>query len=554
MKDPKTSQHFCEMILKFRDGQLSGEDLQQFKVALRSNPEARSYYIETVLIHTIFKGRKSPLQQMEILASNNTLDWQLWDALAMQENTAEPVQIERIDPPQIEMAPLSKPVSAKQTPSKTLLYTMICSAAAFLILILYLNYSPFEPGYQVAVLSDSIDALWANTDNSMKKGTPILTGSKPLILRDGYAQLRFDNQAQLTIKGPAEFQILDSDVVKLNYGQLYSVIPPRAYGFQIYTRESKIIDLGTEFGIQQNINGDTEIHVLKGQVVFVSKAMGKHINLDLAAGSARKLIAATGETAEIACKEEMFVRQIDSASRWIWKGQPLNLADIAGGGNGFGTGTIDTGFDPLTGMPSSESPGTRKSDNTYQRVPSNPLIDGIFVPNGQTQQIVSSQRHVFRECPVTSGTTYHNLTNGVRILSPEAFQDSTVLASQSAHSLLMHANVGITYDLQAIRELLQGVQIVRFQSKLGLEDVFLRPALSNADFWILVDGKLKYQKTQVKANQLFSVVIELSDKDRFLTLVVTDGKDPEERIVDNMTYPAIDCDWCMFADPVLILK
>ena len=142
----------------------------------------------------------------------------------------------------------------------------------------------------------------------------------------------------------------------------------------------------------------------------------------------------------------------------------------------------------------------------------------------------------------------------MRILDTGATQDSIAPVSPPAHSILMHANVGITYDLQAIRGFLPGVRIIRFQSKLGIEDVFLRPTLSNADFWILVDGELRYQKTQVKVNQLFSVDIELSEKDRFLTLVVTDGKDPHERILDNVAYPEIDCDWGMFADPVLVLE
>jgi hypothetical protein len=82
----------------------------------------------------------------------------------------------------------------------------------------------------------------------------------------------------------------------------------------------------------------------------------------------------------------------------------------------------------------------------------------------------------------------------------------------------------------------------------------IRPEASNADFWILVDGKIRHQKTQVKEKTLFSADIEISDKDRFLTLITTDGQDPEGRIWDNMPLTAIDSDWCMYADPGLILE
>jgi hypothetical protein len=387
-----------------------------------------------------------------------------------------------------------------------------------------------------------------------RKGRRIVTGNERWLLRKGYAELRFDNQTRVVLEGPVEFQILAEDRIGLLYGKVYARVPGSAAGFSVYTPNAKIIDLGTEFGVQTEIGGNTQVHVLKGKTILMAGKTDR-VNMEISQGNAKKVSGETGEISDIGCRSDYFVRTINSQSDCIWKGQKqINLADIVGGGNGFGTGTIDTGFDPLSGKPSSESPGTRKADNTYCRVHSTALIDGIFVPNGQTQQVVSSQGHLFRECPVTSGTTYHNLTNGMRILDKKAIQDSAAPVSPSALSILMHANTGITFDLQAIRGLLRDVQIIRFQSKVGIEDVFLRPALSNADFWVLVDGELRYQKAQVKANQLFSVDIEISEKDRFLTLVVTDGKDPDKRIFDNATYPAIDCDWGMFADPVLVLE
>jgi hypothetical protein len=118
----------------------------------------------------------------------------------------------------------------------------------------------------------------------------------------------------------------------------------------------------------------------------------------------------------------------------------------------------------------------------------------------------------------------------------------------------MHANVGITFDLQAIRSHFPGVRIRGFRTKAGIEKGALRPETINADFWILVDGKLRYQKRQVKEKILFPIEIELSETDRFLTLVTTDGGDPERRLVGNIGYPAIDSDLCMFAERVLVLQ
>jgi hypothetical protein len=96
--------------------------------------------------------------------------------------------------------------------------------------------------------------------------------------------------------------------------------------------------------------------------------------------------------------------------------------------------------------------------------------------------------------------------------------------------ILMHANLGITFDLQAIRSMLPNSKITCFRSPFGLAP--LTDSMFNADFWVLVDGKLKYKRTQVHERGRAGLIdIELSDTDRFLTLVITDGGDPKEALV-----------------------
>jgi hypothetical protein len=95
---------------------------------------------------------------------------------------------------------------------------------------------------------------------------------------------------------------------------------------------------------------------------------------------------------------------------------------------------------------------------------------------------------------------------------------------------------------------------IYFRTQIGIERMPFRPKASNADFWVLVDGKLRFNKTQVKHKSFHSVDVELSQSDRFLTLIVTDGGDPQARVVDGKNVSAIDSDWGMFAEPVLIAE
>jgi hypothetical protein len=400
-----------------------------------------------------------------------------------------------------------------------------------------------------------MNARWADTDTSMSKGTRFATGSTDFLLREGLAELTFDNDAKVTLEGPVEFQILTEDQIKLSYGRLYASVPQGAIGFTVNTSSARIIDLGTEFGIESDAHGDTYLHVMKGKTTLIAGEKSNKVSMEVIRGIAKKVSGGTQAVSDIAFRQDIFVRNINSDKNFIWKGQKeLNLADIVGGGNGFGTGKVNIGIDSISGQPSNDLRETRKSANDYHPVPSNPYIDGVFVPNGQTQQIVSSQGHLFGECPATSGLCSQNIISSpVRSLDSRVDQNTEV-SDSLAHSLLLHANIGITFDLQAIRKLLPGINIDRFQSKFGIRKWAIHPSASNADFWILVDGKLRYEKKQVKIDELYSVDIELSEQDRFLTLIETDGGDPEGRVFDGLVLPPNDSDWGIFVDPILVLK
>ena len=293
---------------------------------------------------------------------------------------------------------------------------------------------------------------------------------------------------------------------------------------------------------------------MEGKTVLLADDKYRLGSVEVAHGMARKVVAATSTIVDIPHDSRLFVRAFDSDNNMVWRGQEtLSLADIVGGGNGLGTGTLDMGINPTSGKPSSEIEGRRAASNDYRLVPSNPYIDGIFVPDGRTPQIISSQGHLFRECPETSGLCCENIMNIVRNLDLLVTQQGQI-ADVPVQAISLHANMGITFDLQALRSLLPGVNITRFKSQFGIRKWAVRLDASNADFGILVDGELRYKKEHVKTKELYSVDIALSQEDRFLTLVMTEGDDPKERMWENRVLTAIDSDWGMFVDPVLVLE
>ena len=178
-------------------------------------------------------------------------------------------------------------------------------------------------------------------------------------------------------------------------------------------------------------------------------------------------------------------------------------------------------------------------------------MDGVFVPNGKTPQTISSRGHIFEACPETQGNYYTEIAYcpQFRVL------DAELAASLSREpSLLLHANLGITFDLDAVRSRLTRINITAFKAQLDIST--LAPRIPHADTWVLVDGQLRYSKQNMtEIGKREAIHIPLRPEDRFLTLVATDGGDSDNRFSeDGSRWKSIDSDWCVFWNPVLVLE
>ena len=397
---------------------------------------------------------------------------------------------------------------------------------------------------------DQINAEW-DPELPLEIGSRLGTNEMQLSLKKGVVKLQFNDNVDVMIEGPAEFKI-DKTGLFLDYGRLYCRVSKSGLGFTVKTSSAQYVDLGTVFGIKSDMKGLSELHVFKGKVRMFTGPHGDFRDSRIIKeNNAIRYNADKNQVDTIPIEQKNFVSYFNSKSEVILRGQNyIDLADIVGGGNGLGTGTDQTGIIPVSGKQSGLLSGTHVSTNSYHIVQTNPYVDGVFVPNGRTQQIISSLGNVFDECPVTSGSCFNNIGYAMRSINSKGIPESGKLY----HSITMHANTGITFDLNAIRRLMPEAGTIHFQTQIGIERMPFRSKASNTDFWVLVDGKLRFNKTQVKHKTFYSVDVELSQSDRFLTLIVTDGGDPDARVVDGVTVNAIDSDWGMFAEPVLIAE
>lgn len=551
-----------ELLTLSLEKKTSQEQVERLNAILDEYPDALQHCLDFYLIAACLSQSRE-LSETVINELNNkyVTRMQLLTEFAQYEKTAPQIEIPVEEPHRDLIQKVVYPSREKRKMSRFSVVFLAMSTAAILFFFLFLRFVPPKGGVQVATLTDSIGAEWAGNSASFDKGARMAIGNESLLLREGYVELLFDTNARVVIEAPAEFQIVDSDRISLNYGKIYSQVPTEAIGFSVYTPNSKIIDLGTEFGIEVDFRGETRLHVIQGVTKLIAGKRSETTSVEVQEGEAKKISAANSKISEFSCKSDLFVRRIDSKNNFVWRGQKkCNLADIVGGGDGFGKGQVNLGIDHKGQTTLLDNIVAYTQPIPFTSVSSNPFVNGIFVPYGPTQ--IDSLGNGVYDFGATSGKFYLGILNGAW----HQQRDNAVprhplrlggmdYGTHERPAIYIHANQGITFDLTAIREYTQ-MEINKFTSVCGVSETYgdyaeaIRKArqfenikLPKASFYILVDGRERFIRKDITHLDGPAVIsVDIAPQDRYLTLVTTESSDKN------------DGDWTLFGEPVLMLQ
>lgn len=550
---------------------MSPQQAEQLSEWIKQNPDnARTFILSALLhrnIHETFlrtDNARNVFLQCDTTGPDNMeeeslLNPEVWQMLSKAEMTAPTVADKQPEePPQMPLQ-VQTVRSIPRKINKYSLITAVASLAALLFLIVFAQYTPLTRTPEVATLSDAINAQWAESDASLKPGLRLTAKSQPMMLRNGIAKLLFDNNTRVVIEAPTEFEIMDSDHIKIKYGRVYATVPPEAIGFTITTPNSMIIDLGTEFGVQTDPYGCTELHVIKGKTALVAGGNNHITSLQISQGFA-KTISRSSQISDIPCSETRFIRDIQSQTNVVWRGQPLDLADMVGGGNGLGSGKPKTGLRWDNGEFASTEDyyiGQRQdSTNMVIPTPNSPFIDGIFSPDGSLGPVAISQDGGYLwQAPKTCGQYCYNINNSGlvsrgtgRIPGHLQSLNGQACGGPDYPAICIHPNAGITFDLEKIRAIHSTLSLKSFTAQCGLSETVVQYAQQalpgyqpKANFYVLIDGQERFSKVNLTPTHgAVSIHIPIEPKDRYLTLVTTGG-----------TEQKVSYDWCLFARPQL---
>jgi ferric-dicitrate binding protein FerR (iron transport regulator) len=117
----------------------------------------------------------------------------------------------------------------------------------------------------VATITATVAAQWDRASTPANVLSRWSVGDR-LKLRSGSAEITFDAGAQVTVFGPAEFEITSPTSIRCIRGRITTLVDKRGRGFSIETPGAKVVDLGTQFGLSISDQGETEVVVFQGSV------------------------------------------------------------------------------------------------------------------------------------------------------------------------------------------------------------------------------------------------------------------------------------------------
>ncbi len=257
MNQDESTQKLCRLIAAWCEGTISDDEVRQLNWLLLGNDEAQRLFARLTGLNA----------SLELLGPE-------------------------VRPENVVALPSSAKISRK--PAKTPRWRSILEIAAVLVAVASLTWAVranrgetapenlaqpgfvqhlAQPGFVqpkpdpgFALLTHAIGTEWEEGAAQFRAGSAV--GKGHLKLAAGLLHLQFYNGVKVVIEGPADFEILSMEESFCRRGRFHASVPPHAEGFTVHTPIGELIDHGTDFGVEVNEDGSSEVHVFDGEVAF----------------------------------------------------------------------------------------------------------------------------------------------------------------------------------------------------------------------------------------------------------------------------------------------
>lgn len=378
----------------------------------------------------------------------------------------------------------------------------------------------------VGRITGMVDCQWADESMAAINGSYVSLGHK-YALSSGIMEITYDTGAKVILQGPVTYEIETKNGGFLAIGKLTGKVEVEtARGFFVRTPTTTVTDLGTEFGIEATSHGNN-VYVFQGRVVVSSLENAKRSEIIVEEGmclldNGREQVKC--EQIDLAGKPALqFVRRLPHQQARQERARILSLTDLVASGDGFGN-RVNWGINPLDAIPALTKNIYTKisSSGAYQRYTGHSYIDGVFIPTGGKKPVqLDSANHMF-EFLNSCGRTYGMIWSREEA-ARSVPEDASALMQQLGKphpAIILHASVGITFDLSLIRASMSSWNLDRFQTLITNEPKSRAGSVAPVDIWIFTDGQTQLKRLEFSGiDNVIEVNMALRPTDHFLTLV-----------------------------------
>ncbi len=546
------------LLIRLLENELTDAEFETLKEWMAGDEKAVSRYCEFIKHYSVVQNAiKGEL--LDSCKSGEGLDVTILERMLDTEELAPEVEIS--DPEsQVEVVKeveIPGPVSHKSSKLYFIYSLIVSTAAVFLLMfIVYATIFPPKRGEDVAKISDQLNVQWCRNGEKLLTNDRLLTNQPPYRIESGLIKIEFDRGVEVLVEGPASFSLPSDNEFEILNGKAYAKVPKKATGFTMLSPNSKVIDLGTEFGISVDNFGESDIHLVKGKANLIAGFRDQNKESMMLEVGKSKRVDLNAQVNDIKFDENLFAREMYSEVNFVWRGEgSVDVVELLKGRFGFNKSDHSYfAINHSTGQCFIENQiFDYNTDNKFHPVEYSPFVDGVFVPDSSNSyQVISTSNIVFENCPMTNSEWWYPILTKpveyVKIRQKVVYRLNGLdwkidgkLYGDDESAFVLHANSGITLDLSKVRDAIPGVSVHSFTADLGVVEADGEDSKRNmTDFWILIDGKLKQHVTrkQVLVHSDY-VFIDFDVEDRFLTFIATDGGDD------------ITCDWWVIGNPKL---
>lgn len=147
-------------------------------------------------------------------------------------------------------------------------WVAVAAAMAIGAIFLWKN----EPAHSPA--SPKADTVWLEVLEAARSGTDepfeLATGARlslsELQMPPGFFRFRLESGATVAVTGPADLRFVTPMHLRVIHGKVTADVGENAKGFIVETEQTRVVDLGTRFGVEVTEAGHTDVVVFQGEV------------------------------------------------------------------------------------------------------------------------------------------------------------------------------------------------------------------------------------------------------------------------------------------------